>query len=266
MRRGLGLVVAALAAAVLAGCGEEAPRDRVGAYLDAVNAVQRDAGPRFAEANTAFRDFAEGKVDGRRARFRLRKAETDIDAARRRLAAIGPPAEARRLHGLVQRYFEMSVLLAAETRQLAEFLPAARRDLARLEPSRRRLRRDLRVGRGPAAQEAALRAYAGSLGGVLRRLGALRPPPALAADHETQQRKLRAARRLALDLARAIAARDALRVEALLSRFGEDRDPRPDLARLGRGALRAYRQRLGRLQQAGADVQAERSRVARRLS
>lgn len=253
-------VTVAAAAVLLPGCGGTSDTDRLTAFIDDANAIQQRAAPRFTAADDAYRRFAEGKLRGRAAELELRRAELDVEAARQELAALSPPPQARRLRTLLLRSYELNVLLAAETRQMAVYLPRAQDALEDLAGVRRRLRRSLR-STVPARQVSALRAYATSLRAVRDRIDRLTAPPTMVADQETQLRVLGRARSLAQRLAAAIEREDAEEVVALLDRFRDGGDPRPDLADLGDGAIRAYGQRLRELDRAAQAVRSERARL-----
>lgn len=261
------LVASLLTLSVVAGCGDdEDPRVQpVRDYIESANRVQARATPRFTEANEAFKKFAEGDLKGRKAGRDLRTAELQIASARQEVAALRPPAEARRLHDLLLRTYDLNVLLAAETRQMAGFVPRATEALARLRGVQRRLRRGLRVSGGASKQVRALRAYAADLQGVRDRLNELEAPATMVADRDTQVRVLGEARQTALRLARAIEREDAPAVERLLGEFGASDDPQPELAGLTKSQIAAYRQRIVTLNRAGAAVRAERARLAREL-
>lgn len=249
----------------LTGCGGgDSDKDRVTDYLKEANAVTERHNARFAAANETFKKFADGDLKGRKAGKELRRAELDIATVQSELAALHPPARARHLHELLLRAYELNVLMAAETRQMAGYVPRAQEALRRLSPIQKRLRKGLQAS-GASSQVAALRRYAASLKGVTDRLAELEVPPTLASDRETQLRVLGRARSLGLQLARAIEREDAPTVRRLLRRFTSGGDPQPELAGLATGSIEAYRQRLVTIDRAAADARAERARLARDL-
>ncbi|WP_372791607.1 hypothetical protein [Paraconexibacter sp.] len=266
MRRRLPVVLVVLASALIGGCGGTSDADRVRAYFDDVDDVYQSAGPQFRTANDTYKKFSEGTLKGSSAEFELRRAELGIEDARQRIATLEPPVPARRLHTLVLRAYQLNVLMAAETRQLAFFVPRAERIVTRLNSARRELRKDLGVSGGLERQTRALRAYARRVGGLRDELTRLRPPPALAAAKETQLRLLTNTRSLTLRLIRAIAAQDKPAITSLLDRFSAAGDPEPDRARWQTGAIRAYRQRIVEIDRASAAATAERARVVRAVS
>lgn len=251
--------------ALAAGCGDDEPLDRLDGYVREANAVQAASAPRFVQANERYRAFAKGELKGSRAERELLRSELDVEEARRTLTRLRPPVEAVALHRKLLRVYELTVLMAAETRGLAAYTPRADRAIARLQRARRTLRRDLREARGEERQVAALRAYARAIQRARTTLRSLRPPPAVVAGHETRLRVLGRARRLSLELVGAIRRRDTARVGELVLRFDSGADPQPELARTGKGALRAYRDRLAQLDRAAVEARRERARVIARL-
>jgi hypothetical protein len=255
------LLLAVLAAA---GCGDERRPDPVATYIERANAVQARSATRFTAANQTFEQFAKGKLGGPQATRRLREAELDIETARQRLAALRPPPAARRLHALLLRTYEMNVLLAAETRQMAAYVPRAQLAFRLLDRISRRLSSALRRARTPAGQVRALKSYVKALDrmrGVLQRLD---PPPVLEADRNTQLRRLASVQPVARQLARAIERRDADAVSRLIVRFREGGGTPPGRAGLRKGAIVAYQQRIARIDQAAADARTELARLARK--
>lgn len=257
-------VVAALAAFAVAGCGGGDPdQEAVEDYLNAANDVAQQSTERFAAANDSFQKFAKGDLKGKKAGKELRRAELDIANVQQQVAALEPPPKARKLHDLLLRSYELNILMAAEQRQMAGYVPRAQEALKRLQGIQKRLRRGLKGATEPSRQTGALRRYGRELQTVRDRLRELEVPPALAADRETQLRVLGRARSLGLQLARAIQREDAPAVRRLLARFTEGGDPQPELAKLSKGSIEAYRQRLVAIDRASAAARAERARLAR---
>lgn len=256
-------IAAVAATAVLAGCGGSSDPDPVDRYVDAVNAVQRGAAPQFEAANTAYQQFAKGKLRGRAAATRLRQAELDIEAARQRLAAVHPPAQARHLHELVLRTFELNVLMAADTRQMAIYQSQSQAALAPLTGLRKQLRRKLGSAAGPDGQIRALRSYAAAVERIQHRMNRLHPPAILDSTRQTQLTLLGRAGPLARRLAAAIERRDAPAVTRLIRSFRAAGVSPQESRGLLRGSILAYRQRLEAIDRTGAQARAELARLVR---
>lgn len=263
MRRAV-LAGTVLAGLTVAGCGgTQAKPDPVRAYIVRANAVQARSAPRFAAANRTFAQFAKGTLSGPAAARRLREAELDIEAARQDLAALHPPPAARRLHALLLRTYQLNVLMAAETREMAAYVPRAQLAFRLLDRVSRRLADALRRAQTPEGQVRALHRYVKALDRMRRVLNHLQPPPVLVADRDTQVLRLARARPVADALAAAIERRDADAVSRLIVRFRDGGGNPPGRAGLRKGAIVAYQQRIAEIDQAAADARKELSRLAR---
>ncbi len=248
--------LSALAVLLLAtGCGDNR-HQQVVAYLNDVNAVQKDAAPELERANNLYLRYTRGEVDATAMETGLTRAQRAVTSLRLRLARITPPADARRLRRLILAYYDRGAGLARETAQLGRYLPAAEAALKPLERVSRTLRRRLDAARRPAQQAAALAAYADALGKVVTALRGLDPPPVLLPAHRTQVERLTLARVLANRLRQAIARRDAGAVTRLVARV-QRVGAADDAPTLSRQALHAYNLRHSRLTAAAADVERE---------
>jgi hypothetical protein len=245
------------------GCGEDA-RDRVDAYLDDANAIQRDSADELKQANRIYVRYAQGRLDADTAVPALERAERSIRSTRSRVAGLDPPDEARRMHRLLIRYFDAGSGLARETSELGRYVRAASRELGALRRLNARLGRSLRVAGSPAEQSAALTRYADALGGPVARLRRLPPPPVLKPAHDRQLARLASAHSLAGRLATAVERREARRVARLLLRFRR-LTARPRRAGPDSAALRAYNGRQRRLLDAAGAAERERQRLERAL-
>ena len=154
-RRAAAVALAGVAL-VASGCGgTPSARERVSAYLDDAAGVQLRWSRSFDSANRAYADFAAGRLKGDAAAKRMAKTRDDVQALRGALAALTPPGEARALHAKMLRVFDLDLVLATETAQLAAYVPAESAVLARLPAANRRLRQRLAAAsRDPAASKA----------------------------------------------------------------------------------------------------------------
>lgn len=263
--RSLAIVVGALVAAGALGACGASERDRVGAYIDEVNAVQRRAQPAFERADDMYRRFSERKLSPIAATHELGEAQRALATTRRQLAVLIPPAAAAVLHRRMLRVFDLNVAMAREATQLARYLPAASDALEPMGKISARLRRRLAATSSPERQTRALQRYAEDLSGRLLVLRKLRPPPILAPSHRAQIRRLSAARTLSHRLRAALRARDSQRVARLLLRFRALNRDRSQERIVSDRAVRAYRDRLRALTTATQDAQRERNRLERDL-
>jgi len=198
---------ALLVAVAVTGCGSSTTkkrRDAVNAYLGQVSAAQVDLLGRQGEIDAALRRFSLTRPTAKELAA-LKSGEATVGGALRRLRALDPPRDARRLHALlVQRLaLQRSMLgglvqatdyisnLAASGGALRSAAVGLQRDLARLSatPS---------SGVPATGARSALRSYAeafGKYGDALKpvaaRIAALRAPALLAPGHDAEVGTLR---------------------------------------------------------------------------
>ncbi len=265
MRRAVGATAAGWAI-LLAGCGGgTSERDRVEAYFKSLDRVQENRASEIQAANNAYRQFSAGKLKGAEAEQKLRQAELVINDIRGQIAALHPPARARRLQADVLRAFDLNVLMAGETRELAHFLPRAQTTIARLPKAKNQLRKDLKKAKGLKGQSRALKTYGTRVFAIHQSLAALRAPAALEPVKKTQLRVLIHTRTLSNRLVKAIAKQDKPAIERLLDEFSRGGDPHPEQAAWATGALKAYKDRVAAIDRAAADVRLERAKIIRVL-
>jgi mono/diheme cytochrome c family protein len=141
----LGVVV--LAVVVLAGCGGSshgnARRDAVNAYFDRVDRAEAGLGGSSGEIDSAFRGFkltGNSAIEVRELTF----ARDRIASALRRVQAIDPPAEARRLHADVVQLLLLQHAAAAELLAIVNYEPRFQGALGPLSAAGKALARDIR--------------------------------------------------------------------------------------------------------------------------
>lgn len=267
-----GLIAVLLAVALAAGLaacrggdsGDDA-RERVEGYVERAGAIERRHAADFERANQAYVAYSRGELGKSRAATDVAAAERAIRAGREELGGLRPPADARALHARLLRYFDMNVGLAAETTQLARYVPRATRALAPLDGVNGRLTRRLDAATGPDEQAAALGRFTAALDSLLGDLRALEVPPVLRPAHGDQVRRLDATRSLARRLRAALLAQDAPEVARLLVRFRESASARKPRRTLAARAVARYNRRLRALNDAHSAVLREHVRLDRRL-
>jgi hypothetical protein len=260
------LILGALAVAA-SGCGggkNSDDRAKVERFIQQANAVQADSAPAFKNANKAYLAFSRGKLPPTKAARDLAAAETAMRSTRDRLSALAAPKSARELQRRLVALFDTDAAFAHESTLLAQFMPASQSALQPLQRIGKRLSRNLRKAKGPAAQEAALRDYAARTERVIRKLQPLHPPPILIGRHSEQVQHLQSTRALALKLAAALKAQDSRRIARLLLSFRRLNasgwaDP------LSPAAVRAYNRRYLQVRRALQSVDRERTRLERKL-
>jgi hypothetical protein len=252
----LGLVVFA------AGCGggNHATRDAIAAYVTKINAVEVQLARPLVDVSKANRDFARGKGNPAKIQARLARSEQIFARLRRRIAAVTPPPEAKRMRLLLLELVDRQADLAHETLLLARFVPAFSAALRPLPAEGRSLRSALNAKQPANAKADALELYGRQLGAVLPQLRALHPPPASAPAVANQVRTLVAVRASVVALARAVREKRAKQVAPLLHRFDVAASSNRSLAaqRAQIAAVRAYNARVRAIDRIVGQLSAER--------
>ncbi len=256
----LGLVLAALLAS---GCGGTSKREQVERYVERVNAVQADAAPAFQQANRSYGRMVRRRLGDTSVVPKLVAAEKAVRRTGERLADIRAPRPARRLRAQLLRVYRLNAGLAHETVLLAEYVPARRKILERVARANRRMARALEDAAEPDAQAATFARYGARMDRAVAALERLRPPPLSAAAHRQQLRRLRASRRLAGALRRAVLARDPARTARLVIAFQEVGRVRAGERTLQQRELVAYEERRRAIARAIATARRERARLGR---
>ena len=254
------LAALVLPALVAVGCGQSGARDDVAAYLNRVDAIQRQATPAFQRVQRAYVRLASAHRASPATLAALTAGVGAINAARASIAAVPAPAAAAGLRDKLLHSYALDGELATETALLGRYQPAAQAALEPLTAVNRRLQTGLGARRSVRAQGAALLSYGQSLDRVIGRLQRLTPPPVLRAAHEAELRRLRTTRTLAGRLRRAIARHQTVTVALLLLRFRNIADS-ADAARQATHERAAYRHRLQLVTRAQGAVTTERARL-----
>lgn len=230
-------------AASLAGCGGDDRREAVAAYVEEANRAQAAFRPEFERAEEALREYASEGPSAERAE-ELREASSALRSAREALAFVEPPPEARALHNDLLRLLDVQARLALELSLVSTYLPAAEEALEPSQAAGRALARALEGAETGPEQAVALRAYAATVFRSVERLAALAPPPLLRSWHDGESSRLRAARKLALDLAAATEGGDREAIGRALAAF-EASAPDPASVRLAQAeAVRSFNRQV----------------------
>jgi hypothetical protein len=240
-----------------AGCGSHARRNAISAYITKINAVEVQLARPLVDVSKANRDFARGKGNPAKIRARLARSEQIFARLRRRIAAVTPPPEAKKMRLLLLELVDRQADLAHETLLLARFVPAFSAALRPLPAEGRSLRSALNAKQPASAKAAALELYGRQLGVVLAQLRPLHPPPASAPAVTNQVRTLVAVRASVVALARALRERRSKQVALLLHRF--------DVAATSNQSLAAQRAQIAAVRAYNARVRAV-DRIVRQLS
>jgi hypothetical protein len=244
-----------------AGCGgSHAKRNAISAYITKINAVEVQLARPLVDVSKANRDFARGKGNSAKIRARLARSEQVFARLRRRIAAVTPPPDAKRMRLLLLELVDRQAGLAHETLLLARFVPAFSTALRPLPAEGRSLKSALNAKQPASAKAAALELYGRQLGVVLTQLRALHPPPASAPAVTNQVHTLVAVRASVVALARALREKRAKQVAPLLHRFDVAASSNQSLAaqRAQIAAVRAYNARVSAIDRLVRQLSAER--------
>jgi len=258
------LVLAGLVGGVvLAGCGEDPDRSAVRGYLEQVNAVQAGQQRALGEADATLKAYAKGTPTDERALVRV---EAQILNAREAVAALKPPAQARKVHSRLLHVYDVDAGVAHETLRVVRYQGAAPHALEPLDRASARLRRDLKRARTSGSQAAALTRFSATLERVIGRLEKLDVPVLLAPAHRSQVRRLQATRRLTAELRTAVRKKDSQAVAKLLLRFRRGSESKRVQRELSRRGIADYTSLLRGVAAAQTDLgraQAELNRSLR---
>jgi hypothetical protein len=301
-RRTLVLGVAAAAAVGAAvtvavskrGSGESEQRRAVGAYIQQVNGIQNHMHAPITRVLLAFRDFTAKSGPKKGSATELHEAARTLAKLDRRLAALTAPPEARQLRRLLLTLISRQAAIAHEVELMSTFTPRFSRVLRsaraantalgtalaavpvpkahKLRGTRKKVLAAQRAYRTQAqlarnAQAAAVDAYDRRVGDVLRRLLALRPPPAFAVGLRAQIQALTDVVAAGEQLAAALRASNGGNVATLGRQFTlASRESQSVSAQQAQvAAIRAYNARARGVAQATARVQAELLRLQKSL-
>lgn len=266
-RLALWLVVALLLAAVAVGylvVDRGSPRrDAVAAYIEQANDVQSGLLTRLGSINTA---YARLRLDPKTAAAQaptLAQAERTIASARRRLAAVEPPPDARVLHARLLRLLALERSLAADVTDLARHLGLITTGMQELAAATARLSRELQQGTSTAAQARAFDGYSTRLDAAAARVSKTTVPVLLASSRGDDVARLNRISTVADDLGRAIKAGNVADVRSLLRRL--QREVRAAAGASGRSFVTVYNQRVRRIGAARVAVETELRRLGREL-
>ena len=265
MRARRSAIVLALVVA-LAGCGGDdgnSRADAVNTYVDRVNSASATLVDQNIAINTAFRRFSTSGNNAAEVHA-LVHAQNALERTRRRIAALTPPPEARRLHRNLVRMLTFEAAVARDMASAARYAPRFERALVPLAPAGKRLTRDLAGASGWEAQASAFRDYRAALVPVLARLDRLSAPPELRASLVAERALLRRSIGLTHDAEDALRAHDAKTATARIAELSGLASG--ELARSAHSrqvaAVKAYNRRLRAIAKLRLEIDEERLRLA----
>ena len=266
MRRARIGVVAVLVV-LLAGCGGgggHPRRDAVNAYFVRVDNAEAPLLNRRVAVNNALRSFSMSKNAPAEVKA-LKQAQAQILAAERRVDAIEPPADARKIHADLLALLRLEASLTGDLILTAGYTPELKRALAPTAPAGTALAKELRAAKGWSAQADAFATYRTVLEPVVAKLDTLKAPPVLAPTLKGQRAVLRRRIELSAAVESALRKKDVKAANAAISSLfaiGPDavRTRNAEIA-----AARAYNVRIARISVLTAAVARERERLVKAI-
>jgi hypothetical protein len=239
-------------------------RDAVAAYIDDVNHAQLDLQPQLRRIDTTYRRFRLDPKTLAAQQEDLAGAETVIRRVRARVAALDPPAKARRMHESILHALDLEASFAHEIAEMAQALPRYVHENDLLTPALTRARDDLKNAKTPARQDRALAGYASVLRTTAHRLEQIDAPPILETTIDARAARLQTTAGVMDRLRRAV--KQGNRAEASqLNRYLALTSRASEVTQAQRDAVIAYNRRLRAISLARAAVERERQRLDRTL-
>jgi hypothetical protein len=176
--------VAAVLVVLLAGCGGgggHPRRDAVNAYFVKVDSAEAPLLNRRIAIGNALRTFSMSTNAPAEVKA-LKQAQKQILAAERRVAAIEPPADARKIHADLLALLRLEESLTGDLVLTTTYVPQFKAAIAATTPAGTALSKELRTAKGWSAQTDAFAAYRAALEPVVAKLDTLtarrcwRPP------------------------------------------------------------------------------------------
>lgn len=275
----LSLLAAAL---TLAGCGSShARRDAVNAYFTKVNAAEAHLLASIGEIDNAFRAFALSHNTPVEVQ-ELKRAQNEIGSTLAGVRAIGPPADAAKVHGDLVRLLALQYAVAHELYWTTQFQPTYVRDLSGLQAAATAFTQGLNgVGKpGSGAKPPHLSAgalltayatafsqYGASLEPVVDKIDRLSAPPELRPGFVAQRSALRRTVALCSTISSTLKAGHVAAANAAIAQLFETANAINGAAaqRGSRRAVAAYQAQLASIAKITAKVSHERQQLVTEL-
>jgi hypothetical protein len=259
-----GLIAAGLLAYVAIGETRPTRTERVNDYIAQANATQRQLASEISRVNQAYGKFG-GKTPLSQLIPQLREAGRTIVTLRNRVAALEPPEDALRLHGAFLALLDEDVRAAREVTAMAVYLQRLQTEARPIGPASARLRERLSKAQTSDEQAAAFASYAADVDVVRARVARLHAPRPLAPSHAAFVKQLATTSSLTRQLRTAARRRDATTAGYLIARLRVLARPTPATRRAEIAAVKAYNERLERVDERVRAVSREQRRLAMSL-
>jgi hypothetical protein len=262
-RRGL----VAVLVVVLAGCGGSGGhprRDAVNAYFDRVDRAETPLLTRRIAVNAAFQRFSMSTNSPAEVKA-LKQARSQILGAERRVGAIKPPADARKIHADLLALLRLEASLTGDLILTTSYTPRFKQALLPLAPAGTALVKELRTAKGWNAQADVFARYRVALVPVVAQLDTLQAPPVLAPTLRGELAALRRRVELSATIESALRKKDAKGANAAirsLFAIGSDavRTRNAEIV-----AARAYNARIARISVLTAAIARERQQLIKSI-
>ena len=256
----------AVLVAVLAGCGGHGHprRDAVNAYFVKIDKAELPLLQRRIAVNSAFQHFSMGANTPVEVKA-LKQASTEIGSAQKRVGAITPPADARKIHADLLALLKLEESLTGDLILTSSYAPKFTHAIAPLTPAGAALAKELRGAKGWTAQADAFAHYQAALTPVVAVLETLTAPPVLAPTLEGELAALKRRVTLSAEVETALRKKDAKGANvAIRSLFAIGSDAvRTRNAEIA--AARAYNARISRISILTAAIAKERQRLIKSI-
>ncbi len=248
--------------------GNGARRHAVSDYIQQVNHIQIAMRAPLIAVQKAYQSF--GRKNGptlAKSEPRLARAELTIRRMGKRLEALQPPPDARKLHVLLVRLVKQEAEVAHELVLLAQFSPRFSAALHPLGPASQKLQAAFKSAKKATTQADALDAYAIAVGGVVKKLRSIKAPPAFVPTLESQRATLVGVRTAAVQLAAGLRKNRRAALPTLIQRFTNAGLANQGIAaqRARIAAIEAYNRRIADLAVLARRVNRERLLVDKNL-
>lgn len=251
-------VVAAVLAAVFTGIAlipRQSPHDRVATYIDRVNATGQTFSKQYRDVTKAY-TVSGAKPETRAAR--LDRAARRLSELRGEIAAVPAPKEARVLRARLIELYRAEESVGYEIAAITRYFPrvvAAERPLA---PAAKAMRETISESPSPAAQAAALQAYADTLAATEARLARIPAPDVLRTAKGAERARLARVEKSVRAVGKALAANDRKGLAKAVKGLGA---PNTAAATAMRAGVIAYNRHVRSIERLAAAVERERRRL-----
>src|SRR5262245_44604253 len=152
LRAILGVVAVVACVVIVVGCGSGGERKSVAAYIDNVNAIERQMRVPLNQMERTYASLTTRGSSLAISRPRLEQALQTLRTLDRRLRKLDPPEKAAQLHKLVLGLVGSEIELAREVDRLAVFLPRFGVVLSHVGPANKHLAATLAASPTPKAK------------------------------------------------------------------------------------------------------------------